>query len=241
MKPREDLVEEIGRRREALMQRIAGAAIRSGRDPASIEVVAVSKNQPMEKIYAAWEVGIRNFGENRAQEFLSKHGEIKLDVNWHFVGHLQTNKAKMITGKVCLIHSIDSVKIATEVNRQAAAQGIKQDILIQVNESGESSKFGFLEEEVEEALALIGDMPNVKVRGLMTIAPLTDDQEKVRASFRKLAELRSLLQEKYPQLDLGILSMGMTEDFEVAVEEGTNMLRIGTAIFGPRGNLEEKG
>ncbi len=234
-------VEEIKERYQVLLRRVESAATRVGRDPSSVRIVAVSKSQPNEKIMAAWEAGIRDFGENRAQEFIKKQNDIDLDITWHFVGHLQTNKVKMITGKALLIHSIDSERLAAEVNKHAKARGVQQDILLQVNESGETSKFGFTEKELEEALPNISALNNIKVRGLMTIAPLTDDDDEKRACFRRLAQLRHRLQEEYRDLDLNILSMGMTDDFEIAVEEGANLLRIGTAIFGPRFAGEETG
>jgi hypothetical protein len=228
------LAREIEGRYRRLRERIEAAAKRVGRDPATIRLVAVSKNQPIEKIVAAFRAGIREFGENRAQEFLSKEDSLNLEIIWHFVGHLQTNKVKQVVGKAALIHSLDSLRLAEEIEKRAASRGLKQQVLLQVNVSGEESKFGFEEEELEEVLKTVASMDHLLPRGFMAIGPLTEDQEEIRRAFRRLREIRDESRRSFPEMDLNLLSMGMTSDFEIAVEEGSDILRIGTAIFGPR-------
>jgi len=215
----------------AVKVRIAEAAARSGRDPKDISLVAVSKGRSIDLIKEAAENGQLAFGENRAQELREKQGLLSADLEWHFVGHLQRNKVNMVVGKVKLIHSLDSEKLAEAVDRRARALGIVQEVLLQVNISEEETKHGVDREEIEGLLEKALAMDGLIIRGLMTIAPLVDDEEEARPYFRKLRELRDMLAENYPQADLNILSMGMTQDFEIAVEEGANMLRIGTAIF----------
>ena len=216
---------------EVVRKRIAGAAARAGRDAAEIELIAVSKGRPVELIYEAAQAGQRVFGENRAQELRDKLEQVDIDLEWHFIGHLQRNKVNMVVGKTALIHSVDSRRLLDAVAYRAADLGITQDILLQVNVSGEESKYGMEEEESFAILEAALDMREVEVRGLMTIAPLAAAGEEVRPFFRRLRELRDKLAGEYARAELDVLSMGMTQDFEVAVEEGADMVRIGTAIF----------
>ncbi|MBN2026253.1 MAG: YggS family pyridoxal phosphate-dependent enzyme [Actinobacteria bacterium] len=215
---------------ESVWQRIGEAAGSCGRDIGDVKLVAVSKGRSPEAILEAVRAGQYVFGENRAQEFRAKMERLEADLEWHFIGHLQRNKVNMVVGKVALIHSVDSRRLLESVAARAGELEVVQDILLQVNVSGEESKYGMQESEVERTLAAALDLPGVRVRGLMTIAPLGSPEE-ARTCFRRLRELEDKLVRDHPVQDLDILSMGMTQDFEVALEEGANMVRIGTAIF----------
>ncbi|MCQ2554002.1 MAG: YggS family pyridoxal phosphate-dependent enzyme [Clostridia bacterium] len=214
---------------QTIQKRIDDAALRSGRSGKDITLIAVSKMHTVEEIKEALSCGITNLGENKVQELNSKYTEITQDVNWHLIGHLQTNKVKQIVDKVSLIHSVDSLHLAQEIDKRCREIGKTMDILIQVNAAGEESKFGV---PCEEALPLAEEIqrtcPNIKIRGLMHIAPAADNPDDVRKYFRDVKNI-------YNQMtDVDILSMGMSHDFEVAIEEGANMVRIGTSIFGER-------
>ena len=214
---------------------IGQACQRAGRAEGEVTLIAVSKTKPIELLREAYDGGTREFGENRVQELLSKIPLMPSDVRWHLIGHLQTNKVRQVIGKTCLIHSVDSLKLAGEIEKESKRQDVVTDILLEVNVAREESKFGFLLEEVEEALKTIGGFPHVRVRGLMTVAPFVEDAEKNRAVFRKLYDF--YVDMKTKNIDNGsmtILSMGMTGDFGVAVEEGATMVRVGTGIFGAR-------
>jgi PLP dependent protein len=208
----------------AVRARIDEAARRAGRDPSRVRLLAATKNRTKEEVAAALSAGVDLVGENRVQEFLSKVDEVE-GAEWHFIGHLQRNKVKYIVGQVALIHSVDSVSLAEELDRRSRGVGRGADVLLQVNVSGEESKQGFSVGELEEALRLISDLESVNVKGLSTMAP-HEDAEKVRTVFRAVRELSEGL-----GLDSPELSMGMTNDYEVAVEEGSTIVRIGTAIF----------
>ena len=216
---------------EMVRERIASAAARAGRGEGEIVLVAVSKNRSVESIKEAAQAGQKVFGENRAQELRDKTESLEIELEWHFIGHLQRNKVNMVVGKAALIHSVDSRRLMEAIASRATGLGITQDILLQVNVSGEESKYGMEEEQLSAILETALDLEAVKVRGLMTMAPLVADKEDARPCFRRLRELKDMLSQTYSRADLGILSMGMTQDFEVAVEEGANMVRIGTAIF----------
>lgn len=216
-------------------QRIEKAAVKSGRKPEDITLVAVTKTVDAEIINQALHLGIKDIGENKVQEIQNKYGLVKQEVNWHLIGHLQTNKVKYIIDKVQLIHSVDSFKLAEEINHRAKAIGKMMDILIQVNVSEEESKYGIKTTECEELIKAISALTNIKVRGLMTIAPYVSNPEGVRIYFRQLKNLSiDIGQKNYDNITMDYLSMGMTGDFEVAIEEGANIVRIGTAIFGRR-------
>jgi pyridoxal phosphate enzyme (YggS family) len=171
------------------------------------------------------------FGENRAQELRDKMLAIDAELEWHFIGHLQRNKVNMVVGKVALIHSLDSERLAQAIDSRAKAQGIIQEVLIQVNVSREESKFGIREKDAGRLLEAALSLSGLRVRGLMTMAPFVDDEEGARPFFIRLRELRDEFEAAYSEAELELLSMGMTQDFEVAVEEGANLVRIGTAIF----------
>ncbi len=215
---------------ESVWRRIDKAVSISGRSTREIKLVAVSKGRSIEAILEAVHAGQKVFGENRAQELRDKLGHLKEELAWHFIGHLQRNKVNMVVGKVAMIHSVDSGRLLEAVASRAGELEIVQDILLQVNVSGEESKYGMEEEKAGGILAKALNLNAVKVRGLMTIAPLGSEEE-ARTCFRRLRELRDKLTGDYTAAHLDILSMGMTQDFEVALEEGANMVRIGTAIF----------
>lgn len=216
-------------------RRIQAAAERGGRSPSAVRVVAVSKTRPPSDIFEAHQAGQTIFGENYVQELTAKLAELKEPINWHFIGHLQSNKVKYIAGQVSMIHSVDRLSLAEEISRQWSRLCKICDVLIQVNISGEATKSGTTE---KEAIQLVKDcslLPNIKVLGLMTMPPFFDDPEGARPYF---AELRSLSQtiaaEGFAGVEMRELSMGMSGDFEAAILEGATLVRIGTAIFGER-------
>ncbi|MCL0092122.1 YggS family pyridoxal phosphate-dependent enzyme [Dehalococcoidia bacterium] len=218
---------DIERNIQEVTRRIALACKRAGRSPEEVTLVAVTKTIGPAAIRAAFQAGLRHFGENRVQEAKPKLGElenIRTQCTWHMVGHLQTNKAKTAGALFDIIQSVDSVRLAEFLSRHAQKT---IPILLEVNIAGEASKSGFSTGEVFSAMKEIGRMPNLEIKGLMTIAPLASDPEEVRPVFRLLRELRN-------SMGLDHLSMGMTDDFEVAIEEGSTMVRIGRAIFGER-------
>jgi len=211
-------------------------AIESKRDPGEIRLIAVSKNFGKDEIVTAFNEGIVDFGENKAQELVSKYeelGTINSKIIWHFIGVLQRNKVRFAVQTSEFIHSVDSLLLASEINKRAGKINKIQKILLEVNTSGEESKSGITEEsELKDLLKYSRELPNVKPVGLMTIAPYTDNKDLIRNSFSYLNQLKNELNSG--ENDLTELSMGMTNDFEIAVEEGATMLRIGTAIFGER-------
>lgn len=213
-------------------ERIAKACVRCGRDPAKITLVAISKNRSVEEIGEAIRAGITDIGENKIQEARLKAGNRDLKaLRWHMVGHLQSNKVKDAVRMFDLIHSVDCFELAQEIDKQAARINKVQDILIQVNTSGEESKFGLRPAALNETVLVIKALKNVRINGLMTIAPLVDDPEKARLYFRRLKELGDkVINLRLTTYDLR-LSMGMSDDFEVAIEEGADIVRIGRAIY----------
>ncbi len=216
-------------------RRMAEAAGRAGRDPGEIELVAISKTHPAECVRAALAAGQGLFGENRIQEALVKLDELAGEpVRWHLVGHLQRNKARQAVGRFELIHSVDSVELIEELEKRAGAAGVVQAILLQINVSGEGSKAGARPEELAGLLEALGRAPHLSGRGLMTIPPWDPDPETARPHFRRLRELLEGIEENSP-LAGRELSMGMSEDMEVAIEEGATLVRVGSAIFGERG------
>lgn len=200
-----------------------------------VTLVAVSKTHPVEMIREAYDVGIRDFGENKVQELMSKIDLLPSDIRWHLIGHLQRNKVKYIIGRTFLIHSVDSLRLAEEIDKESAKQGVMTNILVQVNVSGEVSKSGIENENAIDLIRSIAMLKNVKVEGLMTIAPEADDPENVRCYFRMLKKLSLDIDAlNIDNISMNFLSMGMSGDFVVAINEGANLVRIGTAIFGAR-------
>lgn len=220
----------------SVKKRIENAAARAGRDASRIKLVAVTKGVEPERIIEAVNAGHLTFGENYAQEFRLKKEIIERavagNVEWHFIGRLQKNKVKYLVGEVGLIHSLDSISVAREIEKKAMALGVRVPVLIEVNTGGEETKGGVRVEDVEGFLKSLGEFPSIEVRGLMTMPPYFDDPAMARPYFRQLRELRDRLSAKYP--GLRELSMGMSGDFEAAIEEGATIVRVGTTIFGPR-------
>jgi PLP dependent protein len=214
---------------------IAEAAMGVGRAPEEITLVAVSKSKPVELVQMAYNVGVTDFGENRVQEALPKIAAFHPQgLHWHMIGHLQSNKAGKVVNPFYCVHSVDSLHLAQALNRHAGEQGKRLFVLLQVNVSGEASKEGMAPAEVLALARQIVALPHIQVEGLMTIAPLTEDPEQVRPVFRALRLLREQLRAELPQCPWRHLSMGMTDDYSVAIEEGATIVRIGRAIFGER-------
>ena len=218
--------------------RVAAAAVAAGRAPETVTLVAVSKTKPMAAIEAAYHAGQRDFGENRLEELWPKVAAAQHlgfhDIRWHLIGNIQSRKSTEAVGPFTLIHSIDRAKIAQRLSRDAVAAGCVLSILLEVNVSGEESKHGFTPAELLATAGALLALPGLQIRGLMTMAPLVDDPEAARPVFRGLRELRNELQTHYPTGDWQQLSMGMTNDFEIAIAEGATLVRIGSAIFGSR-------
>ncbi len=220
---------------EHVWERIDAACSRVGRKRNEITLIAVTKTFPPAVIQQAYDAGLRTFGENKAQELRDKAPLLPDDIEWHFIGHLQTNKIKYVVPRAALIHSVDSLHLAEALQQFANKQKVTIPILLEVNTSGESSKFGFNPADVAGAFEKISAFKNLQLRGLMTIGPLTEDKNLIRRAFKQLFDLRESLQQRFPEMALPVLSMGMSSDFEIAIEEGSTHIRVGTAIFGPRG------
>ena len=215
--------------------RMASAARRAGRNPEDILLIAASKGVGVERLREGLAAGIRVFGESKVQEAMPKVHALEKEAQWHFIGHLQSNKAKYVVGKFELIHSVDSIELSEEINSKAQKKEAIQSILLEVNISGEKGKFGVLPDEVMEIVKAISGLTAVSLKGLMTVPPYSESPEDVRPCFRMLRELRdNVMRHGVCPADFRELSMGMSGDFEVAIEEGATMVRIGTAIFGNR-------
>lgn len=212
--------------------KIQQAALKSGRNYEDVTLVAVSKTVDIEAVRTAYSLGIRDFGENRVQELRKKQAALP-EARWHMIGRLQTNKVKDVVGQAALIHSLDRWNLAEELDRRASLVGVTVPVLLQVNISGEEQKAGFDPGELDNFFASADQLQAVKILGFMTMAPLSYEAEKARPIFKELNHLYRLYSRKtYPNTQLQYLSMGMSQDFEVAIEEGANLVRIGTAIFG---------
>lgn len=216
---------------------IAAECQKAGRMPEDVTLIAVSKTKPVEMLREAYEYGCRDFGENKVQELLDKYEAMPKDIRWHMIGHLQRNKVKYIVDKVYLIHSVDSLRLAEEISREAVKKGVAADILVEVNIAEEESKFGAAGEEAAELVRAIAKLPAICVKGLMTIAPYTENPEDNRNYFHRLKQLSVDIQrENVDNVSMDVLSMGMTGDYTVAIEEGATFVRVGTGIFGARDN-----
>ena len=235
---REDLASNL----EKVRQEVAAAARRSGRRPEDVTLVGVTKTLPPETVALAASLGLRDVGENKAQEFRDKYAALQGNqvgagpgIHWHFIGHLQANKVKYLIGKVALLHSVDSLELLQEIDRLGRKTGVSMPVLLQLNISGEVAKSGMAESDLPGVLRGVAALSFVKVQGLMTIAPVVTDPEEARPVFRRLAAIaRQVAGEGYPGVAMKHLSMGMSGDLTVAVEEGATLVRVGTAIFGPR-------
>ena len=228
-------MQEIKDNISGIYQNIKDICVRMDKDPESITMIAVTKTIDPDRINYAIECGINNIGENKVQEVMAKYENIEGNVNWHLIGHLQTNKVKYIIDKVALIHSVDSIGLAEEISRRASSAGIVKDVLVQVNVAQEDTKFGIDYKDAESFVRQLSQLSGISVKGLMTIAPYSEDIEQVRPVFRRLKEMYDFLAAaNITNIEMKYLSMGMTNDYMVAIEEGSNMIRVGTGIFGER-------
>lgn len=219
----------------ALVEEVEGIARSVGRDPGSVQVVAVTKTWALDHVMPAYDAGCRDFGENRVQELLEKILDAPSDLRWHLIGTLQRNKVKQVIGKVALIHAVDSVRLAEEIAKQSVNAGAVTKILLQANTSGEASKHGMMPSEWKDAIEHVVALEGVEVTGLMTMAPFTEDEAVVRRCFSVLRQLRDELQQQVGDaVRLTELSMGMSQDYRIAIEEGATLIRVGSALFGMR-------
>lgn len=214
---------------------ITNACQKSHRNINDVQLIAVSKTKPVSMLQEAYEAGVRDFGENKVQELIEKYELLPKDIRWHMIGHLQRNKVKYLVDKVYLIHSVDSLRLAQEIDKEASKKHAQVNILIEVNVAQEESKFGSSTEETLQLIHDISLLPSVHIQGLMTVAPYVEDAEENRRIFAKLKQLAvDIMRENIDNVNMNVLSMGMTGDYQVAVEEGATYVRVGTGIFGER-------
>lgn len=215
--------------------KIQAACDRAGRKREEVTLIAVSKTKPIEMLQEAYDLGVRVFGENKVQEITAKYDALPDDIHWHMIGHLQTNKVKYIIDKVDLIHSVDSIRLAETIDKEAQKHDLIANILVEVNVAKEESKFGLMPEEVDGFIDEIANLKHIQVKGLMTIAPFVENPEENRPIFAHLRKLSvDIAKKNIDNITMSILSMGMTNDYQVAIEEGATMVRVGTGIFGAR-------
>lgn len=220
---------------EHVQKNIKQACLTAGRDETEVTLIAVSKTKPVSMLMEAYECGCRHFGENKVQELVSKYEVMPGDIHWHMIGHLQRNKVKYIIDKVSLIHSVDSVRLAQEISREASKRGIEVSVLIEVNTAGEESKFGVSVQGTLQLVQEIAALPGIQIKGLMTIAPYVENSEENRPYFEVMKQLAvDISRKNIDNVSMNILSMGMTGDYMTAVEEGSTLVRVGTGIFGER-------
>jgi pyridoxal phosphate enzyme (YggS family) len=216
-------------------EKVGKACDRAGRNRDGVTLIAVSKTKPLEDLREAYEAGARDFGENKVQELVDKIPQMPEDIRWHMIGHLQRNKVKYIVDKVYMIHGVDSLRLGEEISKEAVKHGVTVRILIEVNVAGEDTKYGVSPEEAPQLAIGLSKLPGISLQGLMTIAPYVTDPEENRLIFAKLRQLAVDISEKnIDNVSMNVLSMGMTGDYEVAVEEGATFVRVGTGIFGER-------
>jgi len=226
---------ELAQNYKTVKENVTKACEQAGRSEQEVTLLAVSKTKPVDMLMDVYRAGARDFGENKVQELVDKIPQMPSDVRWHMIGHLQRNKVKYIVGKVALIHSVDTYRLAEEINIQAKKRGIIVPILVEVNIAGEETKFGTTAEDAMLLVEEISKLENVRIRGLMTIAPFVENPEDNRLYFRKIKQLSvDITNKNIDNVSMEILSMGMTGDYEVAIEEGATMVRVGTGIFGAR-------
>lgn len=220
---------------ETVEKKVAAACVRAGRDRSEVTLIAVSKTKPVEMLQEVYDAGARDFGENKVQEICEKYDKLPSDIRWHMIGHLQRNKVKQVIDKAAMIHSVDSYRLAQEISVQAQKKGLTIPILIEVNIANEESKFGISAEDTIQLVEEVAALPNLSIKGLMTIAPYVVDAEENRLYFRQIKQLSVDIKNKnIDNVSMDVLSMGMTGDYEVAIEEGATMVRVGTGIFGAR-------
>lgn len=220
---------------KSIQDKVKDACKRSGRHPEDVTLIAVSKTKPVSMLQEIYDLGIRQFGENKVQELTDKYEKLPKDISWHMIGHLQRNKVKYLIGKTTLIHSVDSLRLAEAIEAEAAKKNCLVDVLIEVNVAGEESKFGISPEELLPLVEQIARFRHIKIKGLMTIAPFVENPEENRIHFANLRKLSvDIAAKNIDNVSMRILSMGMTNDYEVAIEEGATMVRVGTGIFGER-------
>ncbi len=220
---------------QVVQKNIKAACARSGRSETSVKLIAVSKTKPVAMLWEAYEAGCRDFGENKVQELIEKYEQMPKDIRWHMIGHLQRNKVKYIVDKVWLIHSVDSLRLAEEISKEAVRKNVKVSILVEVNVAGEESKFGVTTQDAVSLVEEIAKLPNIVIKGLMTIAPYVENSEENRLYFAKLMQIYvDIIHKNIDNVFMEELSMGMTGDYEVAIEEGATYVRVGTGIFGER-------
>lgn len=220
---------------EQVKKNIRDACLAAGRDPGEVTLIAVSKTKPTELLQEAYDAGVRDFGENKVQEIMDKYPQLPADIRWHMIGHLQRNKVKYIVDKAAMIHSVDSFRLAQTIEQEAAKHEVQVPILLEFNVAEEESKFGLKMDEVLPLIERIAEFPHIKVCGLMTIAPFVENAEENRMFFRQLKKLSVDIEAKnINNVSMSVLSMGMTGDYQVAVQEGATMVRVGTGIFGER-------
>ena len=219
----------------AVEENINAACERSSRKRSDVKLIAISKTKPVTMLREAYELGCRDFGENKVQELIGKYDQMPDDVRWHLIGHLQRNKVKYIVDKVYMIHSVDSLRLAEEISKEAAKKNVTVSVLVEVNVSNEASKFGTSADDAVSLVEQIAKLPNILVKGLMTIAPYVEDSQKNRLYFAKLKQIYvDIIHKNIDNVCMEELSMGMTGDYEVAIEEGATYIRVGTGIFGER-------
>lgn len=220
---------------QSVEENIKKACEKAGRKREDVTLIAVSKTKPVEMLQEIYDQNIRNFGENKVQEMCDKIEVLPKDIKWHMIGHLQTNKIKYIIGKTELIHSVDSLHLAQEISKQAVKHDVQTDILIEINIANEQTKFGIDAGDTIQLVREIAALPNIHIKGLMTIAPFVENPEDNRLYFRRIHQLSvDITKENIDNVNMDILSMGMTGDYMVAIEEGATMVRVGTGIFGER-------
>lgn len=220
---------------EQVRKNIQDACRSVGRDPEEVTLIAVSKTKPVELLQEAYQAGTRDFGENKVQEIMDKYPQLPSDIRWHMIGHLQRNKVKYIVDKAAMIHSVDSLRLAQTIEQEAAKHDVQVPILLEVNVAEEDSKFGLKMDEVLPLIEAIAEFPHIRVCGLMTIAPYVENAEENRMFFRQLKKLSvDIAAKNINNVSMSVLSMGMTGDYQVAVQEGATMVRVGTGIFGER-------
>ena len=228
-------MEDFKKNLLAIEENICKACEKAGRERSEVTLIAVSKTKPLEDLQAVYDLNIRDFGENKVQELTGKIENMPNDIRWHMIGHLQRNKVKYIVDKVELIHSVDSLRLAEEISRQAVKKNVIANILVEINIGEEESKFGISAENVKELVKDIAKLDNISIKGLMCVAPYVVDSEENRPFFHKIKDLSvDIMKENIDNVSMNVLSMGMSNDYQVAIEEGATMVRIGSNLFGKR-------